>query len=61
MVFGVVTGFLLLDERDDRTLTALQVTPLPLRAYIFYRVTVPIFTDRWDDVCALSVSQSDAF
>lgn len=42
MVFGVVTGFLLLDERDDRTLTALQVTPLPLREYIFYRVTVPM-------------------
>jgi fluoroquinolone transport system permease protein len=42
MVFGVVIGFLLLDERDDRTLTALQVTPLPLNSYIIYRVTIPI-------------------
>jgi fluoroquinolone transport system permease protein len=26
---GMVIGFLLLDERDDRTLLALRVTPLP--------------------------------
>lgn len=42
MVFGVVIGFLLLDEKDDRTLTALQVTPLPLNSYLLYRVTIPI-------------------
>lgn len=42
MVFGAVIGFLLLDEKDDRTLTALQVTPLPLNGYILYRVTIPI-------------------
>jgi len=42
MVFGAVIGFLLLDEKDDRTLTALQVTPLPLNGYIIYRVTLPI-------------------
>lgn len=42
MMFGVVIGFLLLDEKDDRTLTALQVTPLPLGSYLLYRVTVPI-------------------
>ncbi|WP_298490441.1 hypothetical protein [uncultured Chloroflexus sp.] len=42
MVFGAVIGFLLLDEKDDRTLTALQVTPLPLSGYVLYRVTVPI-------------------
>ena len=42
MMFGVVIGFLLLDEKDDRTLTALQVTPLPLNGYILYRVAVPI-------------------
>jgi fluoroquinolone transport system permease protein len=42
MVFGALIGFLLLDEKDDRTLTALQVTPLPLSGYILYRVTIPI-------------------
>lgn len=41
-LFGVVIGFLLLDERDDGTLTALQVTPMPLNAYLAYRVTFPI-------------------
>lgn len=42
MVFGGVIGFLLLDEKDDRTLTALQVTPLPLNSYLLYRVALPI-------------------
>ena len=38
---GLVIGLLLLDERDDDTLTALQVTPLPMRAYLGYRVFLP--------------------
>lgn len=42
MLAGVVIGFLLLDQRDDRTLTALQVTPLSLNHYLAYRITMPI-------------------
>lgn len=42
MTFGVVIGFLLVDEKDDNTLTALQVTPLPLSNYLVYRVAIPI-------------------
>jgi fluoroquinolone transport system permease protein len=42
IVFGAVIGFLLLDEKDDRTLSALQVTPMPLSSYLIYRVSVPI-------------------
>ncbi len=42
LVFAVITGFLLLDEKDDNTLTALQVTPLSLNNYLAYRVTVPV-------------------
>jgi fluoroquinolone transport system permease protein len=42
ITFAVLTGFLLLDEKDDRTLTALQVTPLPLNSYIAYRVAIPV-------------------
>ena len=38
---GMVIGFLLLDQRDDDTLTALQVTPLSLNGYLVYRLTVP--------------------
>lgn len=39
---GLVIGFLLLDERDAGTLTALQVTPLPMRTYLGYRVLFPM-------------------
>ena len=42
VLFGVLIGFLLLDEKDDQTLTALQVTPLSLNGYIAYRVAVPM-------------------
>lgn len=38
---GMVVGFLLLDQRDDRTLIALQVTPLSLNGYLAYRLSVP--------------------
>jgi fluoroquinolone transport system permease protein len=41
LVFGVVVGFLLLDERDDGTLTALQITPLPMVNYLAYRIVIP--------------------
>lgn len=41
MMAGVVVGFLLLDQRDDQTLTALQVTPLSLTGYLTYRITLP--------------------
>ena len=38
---GMVIGFLLLDERDDRVLAALLVAPLPLRHYLLYRISMP--------------------
>jgi fluoroquinolone transport system permease protein len=37
---GTVVGFLLLDQRDDQTLTALMVTPLSLGGYLRYRLSV---------------------
>jgi fluoroquinolone transport system permease protein len=42
MVFSVLIGFVLLDEQDDNTLTALQVTPLSLYGYLAYRIIFPI-------------------
>jgi fluoroquinolone transport system permease protein len=39
---GMVIGFLLLDERDARTLTALRTTPLSMRRYLGYRVALPL-------------------
>jgi fluoroquinolone transport system permease protein len=41
-IVGMVAGFLLLDERDARTLTALRVTPLSMRRYLGYRVALPL-------------------
>jgi fluoroquinolone transport system permease protein len=38
---GVAFGFLLLEEKDDRTLTALQVTPLSPGSYLIYRLALP--------------------
>jgi fluoroquinolone transport system permease protein len=39
---GMVIGFLLLDERDTRTLTALRTTPISMRQYLGYRVVLPL-------------------
>jgi fluoroquinolone transport system permease protein len=41
-MLGLLIGFLLLDQRDDRTLTALQVTPLTLNGYLAYRIALPV-------------------
>ena len=40
-LYGLVIGFLLLDQRDDQTLTALQITPLPVEHYLAYRLSAP--------------------
>lgn len=37
LLFGVLVGLLVLDERDDDTLTALRVTPISMRGYALYR------------------------
>jgi fluoroquinolone transport system permease protein len=41
-MFGAVLGFVLLDEKDDNTLTAIQVTPVSLNGYLAYRVALPM-------------------
>lgn len=37
LLFGVLVGLLVLDERDDDTLTALRVTPISMTGYALYR------------------------
>lgn len=37
LLFGVLVGLLVLDEKDDNTLTALRVTPISMRGYALYR------------------------
>jgi len=39
---GTIIGFLLLDDRDDRVISALMVTPLSLNRYLGYRILVPL-------------------
>lgn len=42
VMYGMIIGFLFLDQRDDGTLTALHVTPVSLQGYLAYRLSVPI-------------------
>lgn len=39
-LIGWVTGFLLLEDRDERTLTAVDVTPMGKGGFFLYRATV---------------------
>ncbi|MHC5026396.1 MAG: hypothetical protein ACYTGR_06510 [Planctomycetota bacterium] len=39
---GTIVGFLLLDQRDDDTLSAMLVTPVTLRDYLVYRLALPM-------------------
>jgi fluoroquinolone transport system permease protein len=42
MLFGVIIGFMLLDEKDQGTLLALQVSPLSMSRYVMYRLSLPM-------------------
>lgn len=42
VLIGQVLGFMLLDERDDDTLRALLITPLPIEGYLAYRIGLPM-------------------
>lgn len=42
LLVGTVFGFMLLDEKDDHTIVAMLVTPVPLQQYLTYRIIVPI-------------------
>ena len=54
--WGIVVGFLLLDQRDDGTLTALQVTPLSLNSYLFYRLATPMVLSALTTMAAFPVT-----
>lgn len=41
-IVGLIVGFLLLDERNAGTLSALRVTPLSMDRYLAYRVALPL-------------------
>lgn len=56
VMVGFLVGFLLLDQRDDRTLMALQVTPLSLGGYLAYRLALPIGVSLLATMAVLPVS-----
>jgi fluoroquinolone transport system permease protein len=51
-IVGMVVGFMLLDERDARTLSALRVTPLSIRSYLGYRLTGPLIVGTFTTLVA---------
>lgn len=38
VIAGIIFGFMLLDEKDEATLPALLVTPVPIQRYLLYRI-----------------------
>ena len=56
VICGAVVGFMLLDQRDDNTLMALQVTPLPIASYLAYRLAVPMAVSAVMALIALPLS-----
>jgi fluoroquinolone transport system permease protein len=39
---GMIIGLILLDQMDDRSILGLQVSPIPMRSYIAYRLFTPM-------------------
>jgi fluoroquinolone transport system permease protein len=42
MMIGVLTGFILLDDRDENILAYIAITPLPRSSYLLYRLISPV-------------------
>ena len=42
LLTGMIAAFLMLDEKDEGTLTAIQVTPVPKMHYALYRLLQPV-------------------
>lgn len=42
LILGVMTGFLMLDERDEKLIDYYSVTPLSKRGYMQYRLFLPV-------------------
>jgi fluoroquinolone transport system permease protein len=56
LLVGMIVGFLLLEQREDRTLSALRVTPVSLRMYIAYRLTAPVLVSVLATLLALPLA-----
>lgn len=56
-VLGCIGGMLLLEDKDQRTWSALRVTPAPPLAYPLYRVLMLVAITPVFEIAALSLSQ----
>jgi fluoroquinolone transport system permease protein len=56
MICGMLVGFLLLDQRDEQTLLAIRVTPLPLAGYLAYRLATPFVLGMLSSAAALAIA-----
>lgn len=56
-VLGCIGGMLLLEDKDQRTLSALRVTPAPPLAYPLYRVLLLIAITPVFEIAALALSR----
>lgn len=41
LLSGTIAGFMMLDEKEDRTIKALLVSPISINWYVMYRVAMP--------------------
>ena len=55
MMLGILAGFIILDERDERILTFFAVTPLGKAGYLFYRLGSPVVLSFIFSFCGMLV------
>lgn len=56
MVSGLIVGFLLLDQRDNRILTVLRVTPISTVTYLLYASIMPLISSLLITVISFYIS-----
>jgi len=43
MLFGMVYGFIMLDERDEDIISFISITPMQKKGYLTYKLQIPMF------------------
>jgi fluoroquinolone transport system permease protein len=56
MLLGAMCGLLLLEDKDQHTLAALRVTPVPLHVYVLYRAAVTVVLTTTSVIATLALS-----
>ena len=53
---GMITGLILLDQKDDRTILGLQVSPVPMTSYLTYRLATPMLLSLFTTMLVYPIS-----